>query len=84
MNNETQKTNNQILADAKAEKGYQSNEWNTWAQWKAQGRTVRHGEKGTRIYVYSKDPELNEHYEIQKSFVGKSFSVFNLEQTEAE
>ena len=81
-NDEIKKTNNQILVDAQHEKGYESTEWNTWAQWQRLGRMVKHGEKGTRIYEYSKDPELGQNGEILKSFVGKSFAVFNRDQTE--
>ncbi len=66
------------------EKGYQQHIWLTFNQAKDLGGTVKKGEKGTRIIYTStakKKRESEAEDQQQYSFL-KSYTVFNLEQTE--
>ncbi len=66
------------------EKGYQQPTWLTFNQAKDLGGTIKKGEKGTRI-IYTattkKKKETEDDEQKQYSFL-KSYTVFNLEQTE--
>lgn len=80
-----------ILSLVTQEKGYKSAEWLTFKQAQQLGGTIRKGEKGTSVLYSSKyipkdvknDKTLTEKEKEGKSiFFLKSYSVFNLTQTE--
>ena len=60
-------------------KGYRSTEWSTFAQYKANKKTIRKGSKGTHLTlaVHKTDEEGQEHLQFYKGY-----TVFNREQTE--
>jgi len=70
--------NTQALATAAAAKGWASNEFAGFEQWKKAGRIVKKGEKGTPLvlFVDKKDAEGG------RKKVRKVKFVFNIEQTE--
>lgn len=69
------------LATAASESDYASTQWATFNQWKTAGRIVRKGEHGTRcllpVIERTADGE-----DVATGRIRKSFTVFNLEQTE--
>lgn len=81
-NDQIKDLNSKLLSDAQREKGYIESDWATWKGWQDRGRLVKHGEKGTKIYSYPKDPETDAQGKLLKGFVGKTYHVFNIEQTE--
>ena len=66
-------------------KGFDSNLWATFRQWKKLDGFVRKGEKGARIVFWNivtekaTDPQTGEEQE-EKRFFARQFTVFNLEQ----
>ena len=81
-NNNYQGKNEIALIEAKAIKGYTSDVWGTFLQWKDKGRFIRKGEKGIRLQKFSDKDIENKDGKIKRSFFVKSFTVFNQEQTE--
>jgi antirestriction protein ArdC len=69
------------LLEASDAMSYQSPLWATFKQWKSINRTVKKGEHGTRcllpVITRTEDGE-----EIAQGKIRRSFTVFNLEQTE--
>ncbi|WP_372088690.1 ArdC family protein [Tistrella mobilis] len=77
--------NTLILWEASLIRGYHAPTWITFRQARAEGGTVRRGERGTTV-VYSSaltrtdvDPETGEEAETRIPFL-KSYTVFNVEQ----
>jgi antirestriction protein ArdC len=77
--------NTLILWEASLIRGYHAPTWVTFRQARAEGGTVRRGERGTTV-VYSSaltradvDPETGEEAETRIPFL-KSYTVFNVEQ----
>ncbi|MBL4602889.1 MAG: DUF1738 domain-containing protein, partial [Emcibacteraceae bacterium] len=68
------------------EKGFTSNRWATFKQWKEQGAAVRKGEKGSPIIFYKTlvKTEKNERGEDQENHIPmmRSYSVFNANQVD--
>lgn len=76
-----QKGNAARLLEASEGAGYVSNEWATFVQWKSVGRSVRKGERGTKVLL----PQVIKSDEGESTSTGKiirSYTVFNIEQTE--
>lgn len=65
-----------FLLLATSSKGYKSNEWATFLEWKKHGYTVRKGEKSVHCRTFQED-------ENKKHFV-RYFCLFNREQVEKE
>lgn len=61
------------------DKGYNSTEWSTFAQYKSDKRTIKKGSKGTHLTlaVHKTDEEGQEHLQFFRGY-----TVFNKEQTE--
>lgn len=61
------------------EKGYNSTEWSTFAQYKQDKKSIKKGSKGTHLTlaVHKTDEEGQEHLQFFKGY-----TVFNKEQTE--
>ena len=65
--------------------GYQSPEWATYQSWKSAERQVRKGEKGTKIFFFSRIKVEDEPEDEESPHIGfrKFYSVFNADQLEA-
>lgn len=74
-----QGNNQDVLKAQKKIKGFESNEWVTFLQAKELNRKVKAGEKGVRLVKFSE--EETEGTKQARTFA-KSFTVFNLDQTE--
>lgn len=66
-----------------ADRGYGSNAWATYKQWKAAGAQVRRGEKATGCLFWKRtereDPDTGE---TRATMFARTFSVFNLARVE--
>lgn len=69
-----------------SEKGFPSNEWATFKQWKGKGANVKKGEKGSRIIFYKtllkEEANSSGEMEEQKIPMLKLYTVFNAAQVE--
>jgi len=78
--------NTLTLWAAAEEKGFCSNMWATFRQWKSLGGYVQRGEKGTRIIYWNVvtetviDRDTGDETE-ERRFFAREFHVFNVEQT---
>jgi antirestriction protein ArdC len=73
--------NEEKLAVAGEEAGWQSGQWATYKQWISIGRVVRKGQTGTRCLL-PKVEKTSEGTEIATSKIVKGFTVFAFEQTD--
>ena len=68
------------------EKGFASNHWGTYKQWKEQGANVRKGEKGSIIVFYKtlilENETLDGEAQAQKIPMLKLYTVFNASQVD--
>ena len=66
-------------------KGYGSNEWATFNQWKERGVKVRKGEKAAPVVFFKPievEPDPDNENDAGLRYVAKGYSVFNAEQVE--
>lgn len=67
-------------------KGFSSNEWATFNQWKTAGANVRKGEKGSRIIFYktltASEKDENGNEQERKIPMLKAYTVFNANQVD--
>lgn len=79
--NTYQNTNLETLEETAQALGFESRIWGTYLQWKNEGRTVKKGEKGTKIIKLVKKQIVNQFgKDIEKKIV-RRYTIFNFEQT---
>jgi antirestriction protein ArdC len=74
--------NQEHLEGHKEEFGLTSNEWAGFHQWKEEGRKVKKGAKGCKIFMVCDKKEVAKNGEEKKKKVLKSLYVFNKDHTE--
>ena len=73
-------TNLEKLNAVFEQEGYRQKIWGTFRQWKQVGHSVIQGEKGVRLFKYTK-PSGKDLTEVERKKLIHYFVVFNVQQT---
>lgn len=75
-----QGANIERLAGSKRAKGYSSDEWATFLQWKQAGFMVKKGEKATTCVTFGETSKVNKAGKVVASSYARGFCLFNRDQ----